>query len=42
VRTKPRTNALETITAANVPLIADAAAAGDAIVVTGTTVAVPN
>ncbi len=42
VRTKPRATALETITATNVPPIADTAAAGDAIVVSGTTVAVPN
>ncbi len=42
VRTKPRASALETITAINVPAIADSPAASDAIVVSGTTVAVPN
>jgi hydroxybutyrate-dimer hydrolase len=42
VRTTPRANALETITGVNVPPIADTPAAGNAIVVTGTAVAVPN
>lgn len=42
VRTTPRANALEVITGVNVPPIADTPAAGNAIVVTGTAVAVPN
>jgi hydroxybutyrate-dimer hydrolase len=42
VRTKPRATALETITATNVPPIAETAAPADAIVVSGTNVAVPN
>jgi hydroxybutyrate-dimer hydrolase len=42
VRTTPRATALETISSTNVPPIAETAAAGNAIVVSGTSVAVPN
>ncbi len=42
VRTVPRLTALETITSTNVPPIAENAAVGNAIVVSGTTVEVPN
>ncbi len=42
VRTQPRTTALETITATNVPAIAETPSAANAIVVSGTNVAVPN
>jgi hydroxybutyrate-dimer hydrolase len=42
VRTVPRANATETVSSTNVPPIAETAAAGNAIVVSGTTVAVPN